>query len=69
MVIIYSDKVINDLGGVYIAPFRFDTTDKRAKKVYTSDKKIADAYSGKCEVLSLPKARAVAKKAVIDAKD
>jgi len=68
MVIIYSNEVVKDLNGVYVAPFRFDGIEKRAKRIYTNDKKIADAYNGKCEVLALPKAKIV-KKVIQDEKD
>jgi hypothetical protein len=68
MTYIYSDKKIDNLRGCYLAPFRFNGVDKRAKRVYTDDKKIADAYNGICEVLQLPKATRITKK-VTNGKD
>lgn len=56
MVVIYSDKVIKGLGGVYCSPRLFDGIDNRAEVVYTSDDKIKAAYvAKKIEVKGFPR--------------
>jgi hypothetical protein len=44
MRVIYSNDVVDGMGGVYIAPFRFDKPINGATEVYTDDSKIAKAY-------------------------
>lgn len=44
MIIIYSDKALKGVAGVYCAPRLFKEIDKRATTVITNDKAIAEAY-------------------------
>ena len=61
MTIIYSDKVVDGLSGVYIAPFYFNSNKlEKCKKVYTDSKEISESYK-KAGVEVLPITKKVTK--------
>ena len=58
MIVIYSDKTIEGVAGVYCSPRLFDGVDTRAKLVITNDPKIAEAYKAKgIESKGFPRSR------------
>lgn len=58
MIVIYSDKEVKGVAGVYCSPRLFDKLDNRATLVITNDDKISEAYKkANIEVKGFPRSK------------
>ena len=68
MNIIYSEKQIEGLNGIYANPSLFNGDTENCTAVYTNDNEIKEAYVKKgVEVLEIPKVKQ--KKSILDSKE